>query len=113
VVDLRPAVRQIADGLRRGEPPALLAARFHETMAHVIAASCAWARAAGAPATVALSGGCFQSPRLTTRACELLARAGCEVLVHRLVPPNDGGLSLGQAAIAAWRRRGDVPRDPR
>jgi hydrogenase maturation protein HypF len=55
--------------------------------------------------TVALSGGCFQNARLSERTAALLERAGFEVLLHRRVPPNDGGVSLGQAAVAAYRQR--------
>ncbi|MGH9369567.1 MAG: hypothetical protein ACRD3M_18090, partial [Thermoanaerobaculia bacterium] len=54
---------------------------------------------------VALSGGCFQNKLLTERAKSLLERDGFEVLIHRQVPPNDGGLALGQAAVATFRRR--------
>jgi hydrogenase maturation protein HypF len=51
--------------------------------------------------TVALSGGVFQNQRLTHLVADLVTSAGLRVLVHRRVPPNDGGISLGQAAIAA------------
>ena len=60
------------------------------------------AQAVGQP-RVALTGGCFQNRLLTERAAERLARAGFEVLLHRQVPPNDGGISLGQVAVAAAR----------
>jgi hydrogenase maturation protein HypF len=103
-VDLRPTVRQIARELARGAPTSELAASFHETMAAVVVAACNRARSLCAVDTVALSGGCFQNTRLSARCRTLLAEAGFEVLVHRRVPPNDGGLSLGQAAVAAFRR---------
>ncbi|NTU85247.1 MAG: hypothetical protein HGA45_38815, partial [Chloroflexales bacterium] len=54
---------------------------------------------------VALSGGCFQNRLLTERAAGALEAAGMRVLLHRLVPPNDGGFSLGQVAAAAARLR--------
>jgi hydrogenase maturation protein HypF len=54
---------------------------------------------------VALSGGCFQNRLLAERAARALEAAGIPVLLHRLVPPNDGGISLGQVAAAAARLR--------
>ena len=102
-IDLRPAVRAIAADLRRAVPAPLVAARFHETMARIVAAGCHLLRERGAPSIVALGGGCFQSARLTRRARDLLSERGFEVLLHRRVPPNDGGLALGQAAVAATR----------
>lgn len=101
-VDLRPTIRALAADLREGAPRSLVASRFHETIAHVIRDGC---RRAGAR-TVALSGGCFQNRRLTLRTAELLATDAVEVLTHRRVPPNDGGIALGQAAVALARYRG-------
>jgi hydrogenase maturation protein HypF len=112
-IDLRPTVRQIAAALRAGAPAAAIAASFHETLAVAITAACVRARGETRLETVALSGGCFQNARLTALTSTRLSAAGFEVLVHRRVPPNDGGLSLGQAAIAAYRRRIDVSRHPR
>jgi hydrogenase maturation protein HypF len=104
LLDLRPTVRQIALDLRHGVPAPLIAGRFHETLARAITEACRIARRRTGLTTVALSGGCFQNRRLTERAHALLDSAGFRVLRHRRVPPNDGGLSLGQAAVAAWRR---------
>jgi hydrogenase maturation protein HypF len=50
---------------------------------------------------VALTGGCFQNRFLTEQTAQRLTQAGFEVLLHRHVPPNDGGISLGQIAVAA------------
>ncbi|HEX6838211.1 MAG TPA: carbamoyltransferase HypF, partial [Polyangia bacterium] len=93
-VDLRPAVRALATALAAGTPPRLLAASFHETLAAVVVDACDRVRARTRLDTVALSGGCFQNVRLTTRCRALLSAAGFTVLVHRRVPPNDGGLAL-------------------
>ncbi len=105
VIDLRPMVRAIAHELDGTHAPGTptIAARFHDTLADAIVAGCRRARDAGAPATVALTGGCFQNRRLTERAHAGLVRAGFEVLLHRRVPCNDGGIALGQVAIAAAR----------
>jgi hydrogenase maturation protein HypF len=103
VIDLRPTVRAICEDLRHRVAVGLIAARFHQTLADAIAAGCRRARHRGAPETVALSGGCFQNRLLTERTRAALERLGFEVLLHRRVPCNDGGLALGQAAIAAYR----------
>jgi hydrogenase maturation protein HypF len=108
-IDLRACVRRIAADLRRGVEAPVVAARFHETMAWAVAETCARARRLGGPSTAALTGGCFANRRLTERCAALLEERGFSVLIHRRVPPNDGGLALGQAAVAAElaRRRGD------
>lgn len=102
-VDLRPAVRAAVAALLAGCPPADLSARFHETLADAAAALVA-AAAEAVPDSrtlpVALSGGCFQNPLLTARVGARLAAAGRRVLRHREVPPGDGGIALGQVAVA-------------
>jgi hydrogenase maturation protein HypF len=101
--DLRPTVRAIAAELRGGVPVEAISGRFHETLAHVVVAACRRGREASGVSLVALTGGCFQNRRLLERCAALLGGAGFEVLVHRAVPPNDGGVALGQAAVAAHR----------
>jgi hydrogenase maturation protein HypF len=86
--------------LERGTDRAWIAASFHETVAASAAAACAGAAAAD---TVVLSGGTFQNLRLLHSTRTRLETAGFRVLTHRLVPPNDGGISFGQAAVAARR----------
>jgi hydrogenase maturation protein HypF len=116
VVDLRPMVREMAADLVAGRPVAEVAGRFHETMARAVLAGCRRIREIADVRTVALSGGCFQNRRLTERSLALLRADDFDVLVHRRVPPNDGGVSLGQAAIAAARLGGKghhVSRNPR
>jgi hydrogenase maturation protein HypF len=86
--------------LELGRPPAEIAARFHETIAAGAAQACA---EAAEPRTVVLSGGTFQNLRLLESTRRRLEALGFRVLSHRLVPPNDGGISYGQAAVAARR----------
>jgi hydrogenase maturation protein HypF len=98
-LDLRPAIRELAHAMRAGDERAVLAARFHATIALAIERAAERSNAR----TVALTGGCFQNRRLLALARARLERLGIEVLAHRRVPPNDGGLALGQAAIASYR----------
>ena len=86
--------------LREGRAREEVAARFHETVAAAAAEACA---EAGGPRTVVLSGGSFQNLRLLRSTRARLEQRGFRVLSHRLVPPNDGGISYGQAAVAARR----------
>jgi hydrogenase maturation protein HypF len=99
VLDWRPLLQAILEQQRRGVAPAVIAARFHNALIEAILGV---ARAVGEP-TVALSGGCFQNRRLVEGAASGLEDAGFRVFLHRQVPPNDGGLSLGQVAVAAAR----------
>jgi len=98
-VDWRPMVRTMLDDLRSGSRPELVAARFHVGLA---AAAVNVAQAAGLPRVV-LTGGCFQNRLLLFLVRQRLDAAGFTVYTHALVPPNDGGLSLGQAVVAAHR----------
>jgi hydrogenase maturation protein HypF len=104
VVDLRPTIAAIAAERRHDRPAALIAARFHDTLAEVIRQGCRLLRDAGGPTLVALGGGCFANRRLAERTLLLLERDGFEVLLPARVPAGDGGLALGQAAIASFRR---------
>jgi hydrogenase maturation protein HypF len=110
VLDWGPLVEAALEESRRGVAPGAIAARFHNTLAEAIVNV---ARLLG-EGVVALSGGCFQNRLLTGRTAGLLREAGFTVLLHREVPPNDGGISLGQIAVAAarWRRSGDDPGQP-
>jgi hydrogenase maturation protein HypF len=97
ILDWGPLVVGVLADLRRGVSQGIIAARFHNALVEGIVGM---AQRAGA-ARVALTGGCFQNRLLTERAADRLQRAGFEVLLHRHVPPNDGGISLGQVAVAA------------
>ncbi|MFE3454722.1 carbamoyltransferase HypF [Nonomuraea sp. NPDC059194] len=98
-------IRAVVEDLRAGTDPALIAARFHNAVARVVADGCARVREVTGLTTVAVSGGVFQNVLLLGRAVDLLEERGFRVLTHHRVPPNDGGISLGQAAVAAARDR--------
>ncbi len=97
VVDWRPMVSAVLDDLRQGGAPDEIAARFHAGLVDAIVRV---AQVAGLPRVV-LTGGCFQNGLLLSLARRRLEDAGFAVYSHCLVPPNDGGLSLGQAVVAA------------
>jgi hydrogenase maturation protein HypF len=96
-------VRAAAEDLLAGQPPELISARFHRGVADLIVAACLLLRESSGLDTVALSGGVFQNLLLLGTVVELLEAAGFRVLTHSRVPPNDGGISLGQAVVAAAR----------
>ena len=103
VIDPAPLVAVLVAGKQRGVAAAVLAADFHQSIGQAAAAAAIEVARAHGLRTVALSGGVFQNPRLTDILTEALEAAGLEVLAHQTVPPNDGGISVGQAAIAAAR----------
>lgn len=86
------------DDLAAGRNRREIAAAFHEGLACAAISAC---EAAATPRTVVLSGGSFQNLRLAHSVAGGLTARGFRVLTHRLVPPNDGGISYGQAAVAA------------
>ena len=89
--------RKLGEMRRAGEDPGRLAYGFHEWMARRILEGCRQAERISGLRTAALTGGVMQNTLLTDRAEELLTESGFRVLTHRLIPPNDGGISLGQA----------------
>ena len=89
-----------ADDQAAGVPVPVIAARFHNGVADAVVAVCRLLREQTGLTVVALSGGVFQNELLTSRVCAALGSAGFRVLTHRRVPCNDGGISLGQAAVA-------------
>lgn len=96
-------VRLVAEAKIQGEDTGKLAYRFHEALAWMIRAACVRARQETEKNLVALSGGVFQNQLLLGLTDELLTREGFQVLRHRLIPPNDGGIALGQAAYAMYQ----------
>ncbi|MEU6508415.1 carbamoyltransferase HypF [Streptomyces sp. NPDC046942] len=99
-----PMLRDLLADRRRGTPAPVLAARFHRGVAHVVARICRRARADTGLRTVALTGGVFANGLLERQCTALLAADGFTVLRHGEVPPNDGGLALGQLMVAGTAR---------
>lgn len=104
VLDPAPMWRALFDDLASGSPAPAVALRFHRGLAQALARTAK--RLAKPPFgisfdTVSLSGGCFQNQILLENTIEGLAAAGFDVLCQAKVPANDGGLSLGQAAVGA------------
>jgi hydrogenase maturation protein HypF len=103
VLDPRPTVRSVLAELSAGSEPALVSARFHNTVAIATAGACAEIAGAAGLGTVALSGGVFQNRRLLELTTAQLSSTGLRVLIPERLPPNDGGVSFGQAAAVAAR----------
>ncbi|WP_037604225.1 carbamoyltransferase HypF [Streptacidiphilus rugosus] len=100
-VDAAPVLRAVVADLGAGVPVRLVAARFHAGLADAVREVCGRLRESTGVGTVALSGGVFANTLLLTAALAGLREDGFAVLRHRLVPPNDGGLALGQLAVTA------------
>ncbi|MCF0229330.1 MAG: carbamoyltransferase HypF [Parasporobacterium sp.] len=83
-----------------GEDKAKLAYIFHDALAQMVRYICIIIRDEGGPDTAALSGGVYQNTLLTKLTKDKLEKEGFKVLIHHMVPPNDGGISLGQALYA-------------
>jgi hydrogenase maturation protein HypF len=103
IYDPRPTIRALLEGRAEGAAPETLAARFQETIAAVTREFCAAVRSDTGLRTVALSGGVFQNQWLATTLVRRLAGDGFDVYTNQKVPANDGGISYGQAAVAAAR----------
>lgn len=98
-----PIVRGVLDDALRGEPAGFISARFHRTVAEAVRRVAREAATHEGIETVALTGGSFVNTILHHLCTHTLSREGFTVLVHALVPPNDGGIAYGQAAVAAAR----------
>ncbi|HEY77053.1 MAG TPA: carbamoyltransferase HypF, partial [Thermoflexia bacterium] len=100
LIDPAPVIHAVVADVRAGVPVGVIAARFHNGLAQVIRDVCLRLREATGIDEVALSGGVFQNVTLLGKTLALLDEAGFAVYTHRLVPPNDAGISLGQAVVA-------------
>lgn len=99
--DAAPVIRAIVDDVRAGVHPSLISARFHLSVAELVAELCLRQRDLTGLDVVVLGGGVFQNVVLRSSTLQLLRFRGFEVLVPSRVPANDGGLALGQIMIAA------------
>jgi hydrogenase maturation protein HypF len=106
IVRTQDIICGVVEDLLRETTPATISARFHATLADVLVQVCRRIRQRTGIDAVALSGGVFQNVWLLGAALDALETAGFEVYSHRQVPANDGGLALGQAAVAARQMSG-------
>jgi hydrogenase maturation protein HypF len=98
-LDLRLMVQEVVADVISGVPAASISAAFHNTLARATAGMVRAVLEPRGPMPVVLTGGCFQNPRLAEGVCAELG-PGVDVRLHRLVPPGDGGIALGQALVA-------------
>jgi hydrogenase maturation protein HypF len=106
IVDPRETVLALLADLEADTPLASVGARFHAALAHATAEACTLLAARAGLGLAVLSGGVFQNRLLLERAAALLAAEGLRVLIPERLPPNDGGISYGQVAVAAAREAG-------
>jgi hydrogenase maturation protein HypF len=92
--------------VRAGAGVPRVAARFHNALAGATASACGILAGRHGLETVVLSGGVFQNRLLLERTARRLEADGLRVLLPERLPPNDGGIAFGQAAVAAWATRG-------
>jgi hydrogenase maturation protein HypF len=102
-LDWRPALRAVIEARLDGRNVSAIARGFHIGLAKGVSQSVATLSAAHGVRTVVLTGGVFQNQLLLSHVNDLLTGSGLTVWVNRAVPAGDGGLSLGQAAIASLR----------
>jgi hydrogenase maturation protein HypF len=102
-ISVKSLLAEVIEDVRRGVSVGEIGAKFHCTIAEMILAACQRIRNETSLREVALSGGVFQNVTLLGLTISLLRDAGFTVYTHSLVPPNDGGIALGQAVIANYQ----------
>lgn len=110
-IDYRPAIRAMADDLAAGKDPAWISRRVHSAVVTLVRDTCVAECDRAGVDQVVLSGGVFLNEFLVVNTLIQLRAAGLRPYCHRLVPPNDGGISLGQVAVATARLRHGVTSD--
>ena len=97
---LEPIVKGVVEDIRKQVHPSEISMKFHNTLVHMFTDGCIEIRKQTGFAQVALSGGVFQNAIMLSSLTEHLENKGFEVLSHKQVPSNDGGIALGQAVVA-------------
>ncbi|HSO18461.1 MAG TPA: carbamoyltransferase HypF, partial [Desulfosarcina sp.] len=100
VIPTAPIIAGVVADLQQGRAPSRISRRFHTTLVRLFTALCGHLRHRTGLDRVVLSGGVFQNALLLQELSHALASAGFSVYNQRLVPPNDGGIALGQAVVA-------------
>ena len=103
IIDTKNIFIEAISDLEKGVGKRIMAAKFHNTVAEFTLALCVKIRNDMNINQVALSGGVFQNKYLTEKVISLLKDNRFKVFIQRIVPPNDGGISLGQAVVAGLR----------
>ena len=108
ILNTRMLVQQIVEEKIQGADSERLAYLFHQVLAEQITAVCIEARNNSGRNKAALSGGVFQNRLLLRLTEERLMQEGFEVLRHHMIPPNDGGIAIGQAAYGMWHLNNNI-----
>jgi hydrogenase maturation protein HypF len=103
VIDSAEMIRGIVRDLKDGIHSSKISGKFHRTVARLIIETCEAIRSREKLNRVVLSGGVFQNIFLLSLVAKGLRNSGFDVYTHHLIPPNDGGISLGQAVVAHMR----------
>jgi hydrogenase maturation protein HypF len=103
ILDVRQTISDLVADIHSGASIPVLSARFHNGIAEMVRHTCGKIRRETGLKEITLSGGVWQNMALLERAMRGLRTDGFDVYVHRQIPANDGGLSLGQALVGAAR----------